>query len=185
MAVVPLRRLGRSVATPPWRSNRWRHWMSALDLWLAPLSPGLRRRALQRFSVRGDVAERIRAFPKARDGWVKTLSRARGRGAIDLILAPISEEDLHALHAAAEPAIRRRIVRYALEDRMRRVPVTGDDLLEVGLAGPALGRALLRIRTAYLDRSVTNHAEAMALAREIARRSATRRKSTPRRKTRA
>jgi hypothetical protein len=40
----------------------------------------------------------------------------------------------------------------------------------MGLEGPALGRALVRIRTAYLDGALKNREEAIALAREIARR---------------
>jgi tRNA nucleotidyltransferase (CCA-adding enzyme) len=168
--VVPLRRLGRAIAFPPWRSSRWRNWVSGMDVWLAPLTPALRRRALRRFSIRGDVAQRISRFPKARDGWLKALMRARGRGAIDSVLAPLTEEELHAFYAVAEPKARRRIVRFAGEDRIRRVPISGTDLVEVGLEGPALGRALGRIRTAYLDGALKNREEAIALAREIARR---------------
>lgn len=168
--VVPLRRLGKAVASPPWRSSRWRSWISGMSVWLAPLTPALRQRSLRRFSIRGDVAQRISQFPKTRDGWLKALMRARGRGAIDSVLAPLTEEELHALYAVAEPKARRRIVRFAGEDRIRRVPISGSDLVDVGLDGPALGRALIRIRTAYLDGALKNREEAIALAREIARR---------------
>jgi predicted translin family RNA/ssDNA-binding protein len=41
----------------------------------------------------------------------------------------------------------------------------------LGLDGPAVGRALARIRAAHLDRAVRTREEALALAREIARRS--------------
>ena len=41
----------------------------------------------------------------------------------------------------------------------------------MGLSGPALGRALRKIREAYLDGGVANREEALALASEIARRS--------------
>ncbi len=167
--VVPLRRLGKAVASPPWRSSRWRSWISGMSVWLAPLTPALRRRSVRRFSIRGDVAQRISRFPKTRDGWLKALMRARGRGAIDSVLAPLTEEELHALYAVAEPKARRRIVRFAGEDRIRRVPISGNDLVDVGLDGPALGRALIRIRTAYLDGALKNREEAIALAREIAR----------------
>lgn len=169
-AVVPLRRLGRAVASPPWRASRWRPWVSGLSVWLAPLTPALRRRTLRRFSIRGDAAERISQFSKASEGWSKALLRARGRGAIDAALAPLTEEELHALHAVAEPKARRRVERFAGEDRIRRVPISGTDLVEMGLEGPALGRALVRIRTAYLDGALKNREEAIALAREIARR---------------
>lgn len=177
-AVAPLRRIGRSVAEPPWRAPRWRAWVSALSVWLAPLDPPLRRRTLARFSVRGDVARRILAFPKARDGWLGSLTKVRGRGAIDAILATLSDEDLHALYASAEPTARRRIGRWAVEDRLRRVPLNGEDLVEIGLEGPVVGRALVRIRSAFLDGTVTSREEAIALAHEIGRRSTSSRKRT-------
>jgi tRNA nucleotidyltransferase (CCA-adding enzyme) len=173
-SVAPLRRIGRAVAEAPWRAARWRAWVSAMCVWLAPLEPPLRRRALARFSVRGDVARRILAFPKSRDSWLKSLGKARGRGAIDAILAPLSDEELHALYASAEPTARRRIARWASEDRLRRIPLNGEDLIEIGLEGPVVGRALVRIRTAFLDGTVSGREEAIALAREIGRRNASR-----------
>jgi len=169
-AVVPLRRLGRAIASPPWRSGRWRSWISGLSVWLAPAPPALRRRTLQRFSVRGEVAQAIGRFPKASSGWLNGLLRARGRGAIDAALAPLSEEELYAVYSLAESKLRGRIARFAVEDRMRRAPISGEDLLEIGLEGPALGRVLNRVRIAYLDGALQNRDEAVALAREIARR---------------
>jgi tRNA nucleotidyltransferase (CCA-adding enzyme) len=169
-AVVPLRRLGRAIASPPWRSGRWRSWISGLNIWLAPGSPALRRRALQRFSVRGEVARAISRFPKASGGWMTALLRARGRGAIDAVLAPLSEEELYAFYSLAESKLRGRIARFAIEDRMRRAPISGEDLLEIGLEGPALGRVLNRVRIAYLDGALKDRGEALALAHEIARR---------------
>jgi tRNA nucleotidyltransferase (CCA-adding enzyme) len=169
-AVVPLRRLGRAIASPPWRSARWRSWVSGLSIWLAPASPALRRRTLQRFSVRGEVAQAISRFPKASGGWLNALPRARGRGAVDAALDPLSEEEIYALYSIAESKLRGRIARYAIEDRMRRVPISGEDLLKIGLEGPAVGRVLKRVRIAYLDGALKNRDEAIALAREIARR---------------
>lgn len=168
-AVVPLRRLGRAIASPPWRSGRWRSWVSGLSVWLAPASPALRRRTLQRFSVRGEAARAIVGFPKASVGWMTALRRARGRGAIDAALAPLSEEELYSLYALADPKLRRRIARFASEDRTRRLPLTGEDLLAIGLEGPALGRVLNRVRIAYLDGALKNRDDAIALARELAR----------------
>jgi tRNA nucleotidyltransferase (CCA-adding enzyme) len=168
-AMAPLRRIGRAVLEAPWQAGRWRPWISGLAVWLATLSPALRRRALQRFAVRGEQARRIAEFPRARDAWLRGLTRARGRGAIDAVLAGVDEERLHALHAWAPPALRRRIGRWAGEDRARRLPVTGSDLVALGLAGPAVGRALRRIRTAYLDGALRSREEALALARELSR----------------
>jgi len=175
-SVAPVRRLGRAVAEPPWRRTRWRPWVPGLALWLAQSRPDLRRRVLRRFSVRGQTAKRIQSFGKDRDGWLRALGRARGRGAIDRLLRQRDEEELHALYASADPALRRRIARYAGEDRSRRAPVSGDDLMDAGLAGPEIGKALARIRAAYLDGVVKDRAGALALARELSqRRSATRR----------
>ncbi|MFB3118802.1 MAG: hypothetical protein ACE1ZP_08540, partial [Myxococcota bacterium] len=103
-------------------------------------------------------------------GWMDALQRARGRGAVDAALAALSEEELYALYSLAESKVRRRIARFAIEDRMRRAPVNGEDLLEIGLEGPALGRVLNRVRIAYLDGVLKSRDEAIALAREIARR---------------
>jgi tRNA nucleotidyltransferase (CCA-adding enzyme) len=169
-AVAPLRRIGRAVESPPWRAPRWRPWASGLCVWLAPLPAQLRRRALLRFAVRGGLAQRSAAFPALRDRVLRRLARSRGRGAIDELLRSLSEEELHALHAGAPPALRRRIARYADEDRQRRPPVNGSDLTALGLAGPQVGRALERIRAAWLDGAIHSREEALALAREVGRR---------------
>jgi hypothetical protein len=141
------------------------------------LRPELRRRVLRRFSVRGQSAKRIQSFGKDCEAWLRALGRARGRGTVDRLLRERDEEELIALFASAEPALRRRIARYAGEDRSRRAPVTGEDLLEAGLTGPALGKALARIRAAYLDGVVRDRAGALALVRELSQRPAPRRKS--------
>jgi hypothetical protein len=101
---------------------------------------------------------------------MNALLRARGRGAIDAVLAPLSEEELYAFYSFAESKLRGRIARFAVEDRIRRAPISGEDLLEIGLEGPALGRVLNRVRIAYLDGALKDRGEALALAREIARR---------------
>lgn len=175
--VAPLRRLGKCVVDAPWPAPRWKPWVSGLMIWMAPLPPAQRRRVLQRFAVRGDQARLIIDHPKRRDAWLRVLKRARGRGAIDATLVGSDEESLHALYAQVEGPLRRRIARYASEDRARRLPVSGSDLLELGLSGPTVGKALLRIRTAYLDGTLRTHEEALALAREIGSRSG----GTPRR----
>jgi hypothetical protein len=77
-------------------------------------------------------------------------------------------ESLLALYAAATPHERRRIARWALEDRPRKAPLSGADLVAQGLAGPAVGAALARLRAAWLDGAVRSRDEALALARELA-----------------
>lgn len=180
-AAAPMRRLGKVLAEPPWRTNRFRPWVPGLSVWLAPLRPALRRRVLQRLSIRGDAEQRIAGFGQERGRILRRLGKARGRGAIDRALGGTGEETLLALYACCEPPMRRRILRWAAEDRGRRAPLSGDDLLELGLEGPALGSALARIRAAHLDGAIANREEAIALAEEWARRHAGR---TPARKQR-
>ncbi len=169
-AAAPMRRLGKALAEPPWRTNRFRPWVPGLSVWLAPLRPALRRRVLQRLSIRGDAEERIAGFGQERGRILRRLRKARGRGAIDRALSGTGEETLLALYACSEPLIRRRILRWAAEDRSRRAPLSGDDLLQLGLEGPALGSALATIRAAHLDGAIANREEATALAVEWARR---------------
>jgi len=169
-SVAPMRRLGRAIADPPWDGAHRRPWVMGLMVWMAPLDASLRRRALHRLSVRGDVAGKIAGFPKARDVWLRKIGRARGRGTTDAALSDADDEQLLALAAWAPPHLRRRIQRYALQDRRAALPISGDDLLALGIRGPAVGRALARIRIAFLDRAVRNREEALALAAEIARR---------------
>ena len=47
--------------------------------------------------------------------------------------------------------------------------MTGADLVELGLSGAAVGRALARIRTAYLDGTLRTRDDGLALARELCR----------------
>ena len=88
---------------------------------------------------------------------------------MDSLLAGIDEDQLYALYAWASTAARRRIVRWAAEDRVRRAPLSGTELTDLGLSGPEVGRVLARVRSAHLDGAVANREEAIALARELAR----------------
>lgn len=176
-AISPLRRLGRAIAEPRWRGLRMRPWVAGLSLWLGAEQSPVRRRTLRRLSVRGETGDRVRDFARDRDRWLRRLALARGRGAVDGVLAGIDEESLTGLYASADAKARRRVERWAAEDRRQRSPVGGSDLVALGLSGPALGRALARIRAAYLDGGVANREEALALALEISRRKPRSRKS--------
>jgi tRNA nucleotidyltransferase (CCA-adding enzyme) len=178
-AVAPVRRLGRSLREPPWRGPRFRRWAAGLAVWIAPLSPSLRRRVLDRLSVRGEWTDRIGGFPTGPLKLREPLAAARGRGSVDGLLGGVHEEELYALHAWTSTPVRRRIVRWAAEDRQRRAPVSGNDLTDLGLSGPAVGRALAAIRVAFLDGAVANREEALALAAEL-----TRSRRTPRKRAR-
>ena len=171
-AAAPVRRLGKVLAEPGWKPNRYRPWVPGLALWLAPQRPGLRKKVLARLAVRGETAERIAGFARQRDRLLGRLKRARGRGAVDALLSGIHEEILQALYVSAEPAVRQRILRWAAEDRTRRAPATGDDLTGLGVEGPAVGKLLAKIRVAHLDGAIANREEAMALAVEWTQRQA-------------
>jgi tRNA nucleotidyltransferase (CCA-adding enzyme) len=180
VAVPALRRLGRSLATPQLPAARLRPWAAGLAVWLADLDATSRRRTLRRLAVRGELAQRIVEFPRLRNRCLRTLATARGRGAVDALLGGIDEERLLALFAYAPPASRRRLLRWALEDRTRRPPVTGADLVAAGLSGPVVGAALARIRLAWLDGAVHTRDEAIALARELGARLGRRSAARPR-----
>jgi tRNA nucleotidyltransferase (CCA-adding enzyme) len=172
--MVPLRRLSRAIALPEWPAPRWRPWVAGLAIWLAPLPAALRRRSLERFSIRGEQARRIVQFGRDADRTLRALARARGRGAVDAALGDLPEETVQALFALADSSVRRRILRWGAEDRRRRAPVGGAELTELGLAGAEVGRALARIRSGFLDGEVANREEALALAEEIAKRASRR-----------
>jgi len=184
LALPALRRLGRSLAAPPFPAARLRPWAAGLAVWLADLDATSRRRTLRRFAVRGELAQRIAEFPRLRNRCLRTLATARGRGSVDALLGGIDEERLLALFAYAPPASRRRLLRWALEDRTRRPPVTGADLVAAGLSGPVVGAALARIRLAWLDGAVHTRDEAIALARELGARLGRRSASRPRKRAR-
>ena len=168
--LVPLRRLSRSIANPEWVAPRWRPWLAGLSIWLAPLPAALRRRTLERFSIRGEQAKRIVQFGRDAERMLRTLTKTRGRGAVDAILSDLPEETIQALHALADISVRRRILRWGAEDRRRRAPVGGAEIAELGLSGPDVGRALARIRAGFLDGEIANREEALALAEEFAKR---------------
>jgi tRNA nucleotidyltransferase (CCA-adding enzyme) len=173
--LAPLRRLSRAIATPDWVAPRSRSWVAGLSIWLTPLPFGLRRRSLERFSIRGEQAKRIANFGREAERWLRVMNRARGRGAVDAALSELPEEMVQALYALAPPPIRRRMLRWGAEDRRRRVPVGGRDLVEFGLSGPDVGRALARIRAGFLDGEIANREEALVLAEEFTKRVSRRR----------
>ncbi len=180
-ANAALRRLGRSLVAPPFPAARLRPWAAGLAVWLAEVDATSRRRTLRRLAVRGEVAQRLVEFPRLRDRSLRALAKARGRGAVDALLAGLDEERLLALFAYAPPLSRRRLLRWALEDRTRRPPVSGADLVAAGLSGPVVGAALARIRLAWLDGALRTRDEAIALARELAARAGRRSAAKPRR----
>jgi tRNA nucleotidyltransferase (CCA-adding enzyme) len=138
---------------------------TGLCVWLGPLAPAVRRRALERLALRGRPAARVQGFSALARRSARALLRARSRGAADAVLRALGREELFALAAGADAASRRRILRHAREDRALRLPIDGSDLAALGLAGPALGRMLAAVRRACLDGEVGNRAQALAFAR--------------------
>jgi tRNA nucleotidyltransferase (CCA-adding enzyme) len=169
-AVAPLRRLGRALAEPPFQPQGAHPLVCGLMLWLAPAPAALRRRTLRRLALDGGPARAIAGFAERRGALLRALGGARGRGAWDAALAPLDPEHLLALYAAAPPAARRGVLRWAREDRAVSLPLRGDDLVALGLRGAAVGAALARLRAAWLDREARDPDELFALAQEVAKR---------------
>jgi len=171
-ALAPLRRLEALLAkrgqTPFGQVDPARFWVVGMMVWLAALPAPLARRVLARLAIRGAIATRIASFARTRDTALRALLSVRGRSAIDAALRALPAEELAALRAWAPASEQRRIDRHVAEDRELVLPVTGDDLVAAGLAGPDVGRALARIRAALLDRAIATREEALLLARELA-----------------
>ena len=184
-SIAPIRRLGRALATPPWRR-------AALP------GLGVRARGLARAAAAGPSGWRRSSGSRCAASWwhasapfprrcfalLEPLSAARGRGVVDSLLASVDEEELHALYAwrhrlgapADRPLGRRGPHPPAARERQRSAR-------DIGVSGPAVGRALARIRRAFLDGAVANREEALALAREVSRQPAPR--ASRRRKSRS
>lgn len=182
-AAGPLRRLGRLLAAGEAQrlsagarhpQNPPQNWLAGLMLWFAPLPLPLRQRALRRLAVRGQAARRVLAYAQLRGRVLRGL-RTRSRGRADAVLGALPAEELLALWAGAQPGLRRCIARYAREDRGAAAPLSGGDLLRLGLRGPEIGRALARLRAAHLDGALKSRAAALDFVRGLARRAARRR----------
>jgi hypothetical protein len=85
------------------------------------------------------------------------------------VLRPLARAELLAL-AAEGGALGRHVSIHLREDREARLPLDGADLGALGLAGPAVGRALAALRRAVLDGTLGSRAEALAWARRRAAR---------------
>ncbi len=146
-----------------------KRWLVGSMLWLGGLEAALARRALRRFAITGGAAQRVAAFARVATRLTRRLSASRGRGLTDAILSEEPAEEGVALAAQAPATLRRRIERYLVDDRAAASLVSGQDLIALGMSGPAVGEALARIRIATLDHVVTRREEALELARELAR----------------
>lgn len=175
----PLRRLGRDLGDDALGLAAEAPWIAGLRLWLAPLDVALRRRVLRRFAVRGAAARAINGHAKEAERVLARLARARGRGSVDALVRELPDETLLALAAEAPTPLRRRLLRWVGEDRRVQLPISGRDLVELGLEGPAVGRALARIRVGVLDGDIKDRDEALALAREVGARSSGKRARGP------
>jgi len=164
-----LRWLGRLLAAPP-PGLAPDPLLAGLLCWLAPEPPARRRRALARLVVSGRPAARVLAFPAHARRLARALERPASRGNDDARLRGLPAEELVALAALASAGVRRRILRFAAEDRARALPLDGSDLVALGFAGPALGRALAALRRAVLDGEVSDREQALAFVQDPRRR---------------
>jgi hypothetical protein len=165
-----LRRLCRSLRTPPWPWGSLRAWVPGFALWLAGVRAEPRRCVLERLALQGAVRQRIESFPGWRARAGRSLMRASRRSAVERQLSGVPDEWLLALHAGLPASVGRRIGRYASEDRIREAPLSGDDLVRLGFAGRSVGRAMARLRAAQLDGELRSREQAFALARTLAAR---------------
>jgi tRNA nucleotidyltransferase (CCA-adding enzyme) len=163
-------RLRRSLRVPPWPWARLRPWVPGFALWLAGVRAQPRRGVLERLAVRGDVRQRLEAFPSWRARVGRSLSRATRRSAVERQLSGVPDEWLLALHAWLPAAVSQRVARYASEDRGRETPLSGGDLVSLGFAGRSVGQAMARLRAAQLDGELRSREQALALARTLAAR---------------
>jgi len=147
---------GETLAADPFEAG--------LSAWLAPVPARVRRRALERFAIRGRPAERVHGFPRLARRLERAPAWAKGRGAEDALLRGVPPEQLLAF-AAHVRAARAPVLRHLRIDRARRAPLGGEDLLALGLRGPALGRALAALRSAFLDGEFDDREQAQAWLR--------------------
>lgn len=113
-------------------------------------------------------------------GWSRGIAvEAAGGGSLAATLAGLdraSEVD-EVLHRSSGPAAvaalalgAERVARWWRDERDVALAVDGGDLVERGVApGPAIGRALTRVRAELLDRGAMDAGEQLALALAVAR----------------
>ncbi len=170
-----MRRIGRAVAMPPWDLGGTRVFPAALAVWCEALTAGTRKRWVARLSLRGAHADWVLETARRLRGDLARCARARGRGALDRELRALAPESWLALHAKADPPLRRRVARWVNEDRDLRVPLGGRDLAALALEGPDVGAALAAVRSAFLDGKVSNREQGLAFVREWAQQAQRRR----------
>jgi hypothetical protein len=151
-------------------------WANAAIPWrtrlAAALPPGADDRVARRLDLtHGDARAVLAAVDRAPD-LVEQLSAVDlTLGAVDRLTAALPAEALVLAHAMSPPAqaARARIERALGTDRARRLAVTGDDLLALGMQpGPAVGAALGELRARMLDGELPDEAAQRAAAERLA-----------------
>jgi tRNA nucleotidyltransferase (CCA-adding enzyme) len=137
--------------------------LAGLMVWLAPQTPRARRRLVARLALVGRPAERVLGYPAVARRLGQALTRPARPSADDARLAPLPAEERIAFASSAPAPARRRVLAHARRERGVALPVDGRDLLAHGLQGPAVGRALARIRAGVFDGEIRSRAEALAL----------------------
>lgn len=136
--------------------------LAGLMVWLAPQAAPVRRRIVRRLTLQGRPAERVLRSAAVMRRLERSLSRPAPLSADDARLAPLPPEERVACAATAGASVRARILAHAEKERSLTLPLDGRDLIALGFRGPAVGRALLRVRAAVLDGEVGSRAEALA-----------------------
>jgi tRNA nucleotidyltransferase (CCA-adding enzyme) len=165
-AQLPLRRLSKALFSPPWPTDA-KPLRAGLMLWLAALGRDWPERVLARLDMRGEPARRLAGFCSGRARMQKALTGCRGRGAVDALLAGCEDAAILALFCSSGPEIRRRVLRFALEDRQRQLPLDGADLSALGFRGREIAEALARLRCLFLDGRFKDREAGLTLAREL------------------
>jgi len=158
-----LRRLPKLLGEPALTADAL---LVGLMVWLSAEPATRRRRVLSRLAVGGRPGERVRAWSSRLRQLERRLAASRRPSADDAALAPLPPEERLAAAAQVNAAQRRRILAHARRERELELPVSGRDLTAQGLAGPAVGRALARVRAAVLDGRVRTREEALLVALE-------------------
>jgi tRNA nucleotidyltransferase (CCA-adding enzyme) len=138
--------------------------LAGLMVWLAPQATPVRQRLVRRLTLLGRPAERVLRSAAGMRRLERSLSRPAPLSADDARLAPLPLEERLACAATARASVRARILVHAEKERSLTLPLDGRDLIALGFRGPAVGRALARVRAAVLDGEVGSRAEALVRA---------------------
>lgn len=116
----------------------------------------------QRYPLPSPFARLFSEIPRLRDLGPQLQTDLRP-SQIDLFLRPYSDVAIHVLHYAETGIAAQRAIHYLEQMRPLRLPLDGRDIQRLGVApGPAIGKILAGLRTAYLDGVIQTREQAEA-----------------------